>query len=297
MMESTADIRDAYGHCRKVTLAFAKTFFFASVFLPKPKREACYAVYAFCRYVDDLVDNHVRSNGGVADASAIGRAIDEWRGDLDRVYRGQIVRTPVMLAWADTLRRFSIDRALPEELIAGVMTDLRPIVRFDLFEELRSYCYQVASVVGLMTSQIFGYADVEALRHAVDLGIAMQLTNILRDIGEDYANGRIYLPKEELERFGVDEKRIARGIVCDGFAELMAFQIARAHRYYDSADLGIPMLEPDSRLTVTLMSHNYRRILDAIERNGYDVFTRRAAVPLHRKLMTIPSLWLATARY
>ncbi len=297
MPATVGAIDEAYATCRKVTLTFAKTFYFASIFLPKPKRNACYAVYAFCRYVDDLVDSHVRGNGGVVDAGAVERAICQWRAALDRVYDGDAADTPVMIAWADTLGRYSIPRNLPEELIEGVMTDLRPTVRFETFDQLREYCYKVASVVGLMTSEIFGYADPGALPHAIDLGIAMQLTNILRDIGEDYRGGRIYLPTVELERFGVRQEEIARGQVTGHFVEMMEFQIERAHRYYDSADLGIQMLEPDSRLTVTLMSHNYRRILDAIRRNRHDVFTRRAAVPLHRKLMTIPQLWLATPRY
>jgi len=277
-----------------VTLKFAKTFYFASIFLPRRKRNACYAVYAFCRYLDDLVDENIALGGGSVDRLAIDRTIARWQADLDRVYAGEILRTPVMLAWGDTLRQFNISRALPDELIEGVMTDLRPSVRFDTFDELYGYCYKVASVVGLMTSEIFGYRDARALQHAVDLGIAMQLTNILRDINEDFANNRIYIPRQELERFGLDERNIGEKRVCDGFCRMMRFQIERAHRYYDSADIGIPMLDRDSRLTVTLMSHNYRRILGVIERNGYDVYSQRASVPLHRKLMTIPALWYAT---
>lgn len=291
-MTTSASVAEAYRHCRKITLRFAKTFYFASIFLPACKKNACYAVYAFCRYIDDLVDTNTAS-GSAVDAAAISRTISQWQERLDRVYAGELVDDAVMIAWADTLRRFNISRTLPDELIDGVMTDLRSSVRFDTFEELRDYCYKVASVVGLMTSEIFGYTDPDALEHAVDLGIAMQLTNILRDVGEDYANDRIYIPREELERFGLGERNIASQQVCDGFRSLMDFQIARAHQYYERADLGIAMLDRDSRLTVTLMSHNYRRILTEIERNGYDVYSSRASVPLHRKLMTVPTLWYA----
>ncbi len=291
-MTTSASVAEAYRQCRKITLRFAKTFYFASIFLPAHKRNACYAVYAFCRYIDDLVDTNTAS-GSAVDAAAISRTISQWQERLDRVYAGELVDDAVMIAWADTLRRYNISRSLPDELIDGVMTDLRSSVRFDTFEELRGYCYKVASVVGLMTSEIFGYSDPDALEHAIDLGIAMQLTNILRDVGEDYANDRIYIPREELERFGLGERTIASRQVCAGFRSLMDFQIARAHQYYERADLGIAMLDRDSRLTVTLMSHNYRRILTEIEHNGYDVYSSRASVPLHRKLMTVPTLWYA----
>ena len=288
----------AYEHCRRVTLQHAKTFYFASRFLSREKRAACYAVYAFCRYMDDLIDTNVAHNDGIVDRATIDRTIEQWERELDRVYLGLDTESsgesdcaPVMRAWADTLERYSISRALPGELIEGVMMDLQSPVRYDTFEELRDYCYKVASVVGLMTSEIFGYSDPAALGHAVDLGIAMQLTNILRDIGEDAAVDRIYIPREELERFGIDECGLKQGRVCSGFRRMMRFQIDRAHAYYDSADRGIPMLELDSRLTVTLMSHNYRRILPAIEQLGFDVFSRRASIPLHRKLLSVPVLW------
>jgi phytoene synthase len=293
-MIAPENVSEAYKYCRKVTLRFARTFYFASIFLPAPKRNACYAVYAFCRYLDDLVDESIVRDGGAVDRAAVDRMIARWRSDLDRVYAGEDVASPVMTAWGDTLGRFPIGRSLPDELIEGVMSDLRPSVRFETFEELHGYCYKVASVVGLMTSEIFGYGDRRALGHAIDLGVAMQLTNILRDINEDFAANRIYIPREELERFGIDERNISEKRVCESFRRMMRFQIERAHGYYESADAGIPMLERDSRLTVTLMSHNYRRILGVIERNGYDIYSRRASVPLHRKLMTVPALWYET---
>ncbi len=292
-MLSNDPVNEAYGHCRAVTLRHAKTFYFASIFLPKRKRNACYAVYAFCRYIDDLIDRAAATDQ-IGGAAAVDDIVRRWQADLDRVYAGEPVDAPVMVAWADTLRTFRIDRSLPNELVDGVMSDLRPCVGFATFDELYRYCYKVASVVGLMTSEIFGYTEPEALPRAVDLGIAMQLTNILRDINEDLANNRIYIPQEDLLRFGISEQHLGARAVCSEFRSLMQFQIARADAYYRSAEEGIAMLDPDSRLTVKLMSHNYRRILGVIESNDYDVFSTRASVPLHRKLMTVPTLWYAT---
>ena len=293
MIESH-EIKRAYRHCKAVTARHARTFYFASLFLGKQKREACYAVYAFCRYIDDLVDEQGSTDDHSINTLAVERAIAKWQNELDKVYTGQESRTPVMVAWADVLKRYSIPRELPNLLIAGCMSDLRPAVRYETFEELYDYCYKVASVVGLMTSRIFGYTDSSAEKRAVDLGIAMQLTNILRDIGEDLENDRIYIPQEELTKFGLNEWSLREGTITPEFRSFMQFQINRAREYYESANIGISMLERDSRLTVWLMSYNYSRILDVIERNQYDVFSRRAFVPLGKKLLSLPALWYRT---
>ncbi len=287
------DIELAYDHCRNVTATHARTFYFASFFLGKPKRTACYAVYAFCRYVDDLADEYGRSGNSPA---AVEQAILRWRRDLESVYNGRTKEEPVLIAWTDLLRRYDIPRELPELLIEGCMSDLRPSIHVETFDELYDYCYKVASVVGLMTGRIFGYTDPGADARAVDLGIAMQLTNILRDIGEDAAKNRIYLPREELEKFGLKDWNPIEGRITPEFRKFMRFQIDRARGYYASANLGIPMLEPDSRLTVQLMSDNYAAILGAIEQNDYDVFSHRAFVPFSRKLLSVPRLWLRRHR-
>ncbi|MCB0712729.1 MAG: phytoene/squalene synthase family protein [Ignavibacteriae bacterium] len=285
------EIELAYDYCRSVTATHARTFYFASLFLNRQKRAACYAVYAFCRYVDDLADEHGEPDNPMANI-AMERALSQWRNDLESVYSGEKKKEPVMLAWADVLNRYDIPKELPELLIEGCMSDIRSTVRFETFDELYGYCYKVASVVGLMTSRIFGYRDQDADSRAVDLGIAMQLTNILRDIGEDVAMNRVYLPQEELEEFGLENWDLVEGRITPEFRRFMSFQIDRARQYYSSANSGIPMLEPDSQLTVQLMSHNYAAILGAIEQNDYDVFSRRAFVPLHRKLLSVPRLWL-----
>ncbi len=284
------DLAPAYRHCKKVTAEHARTFYFASFFLGKEKRSACYTLYAFCRYIDDLVDEQANTGDAINEAG-IRRTVERWRAELDGVYAGERGRSPVMIAWADVLGRYDIPRELPDLLIEGCMSDLRPCVRYETFERLYDYCYKVASVVGLMTSRIFGYENPEAEARAVDLGIAMQLTNILRDVGEDMENGRIYLPQRELEEFNLSERTLRERQVTPEFREFMRFQIGRARAYYRSANLGIPMLSRESRMTVRLMSHNYSRILEEIERNDYDVFSRRASVPFRSKLWSVPGLW------
>ena len=276
------DVERAYEHCRSVTARSARTFYFASRFLAAEKRPPCYAVYAFCRYVDDLADEE--GSGG-------GERIERWRGDLLRVYEGENVGSPELIAWGDVIRRYDIPRHLPELLIEGCLSDLRPVIRYETFNELYDYCYMVASVVGLMTSRIFGYADPGAEKRAIDLGVAMQLTNILRDVAEDAANNRIYLPLDELHAAGLTEGAILQGELSDRFREFMRLQVERARLFYRSAEEGIDMLEPDSRLTVRLMSRNYARILDVIEGRDYDVFSGRASVSLTRKIFSIPQIW------
>lgn len=302
MTTPTPDIDAAYEVCRQVTFTHAKTFYFASHFIPPVKRKACYAVYAFCRYVDDIVDVAME-RGDVTREDAV-RLVEQWRSEVGRLYETDAsapfseeskVSRAVLRAWEDTLERYHIPRHLPEELIEGVLMDTT-ITRFDTFDALREYCYKVASTVGLMTSEIFQYSSNEAIPHAIDLGIAMQLTNIIRDVKEDAERGRIYLPKEELDRFGVSEDEVLQHQWSDRFRSLILFQVERADRYYDSADNGIPYLDADSRLTVQLMSTNYRKILRVVEGMDYQIFRRRASTSLAQKLASIPTAWMAVRR-
>jgi len=298
---SQTDLQAAYEVCRRVTFTHAKTFYFASHFIPRSKRAACYAVYAFCRYVDDIVDVAMEQ-GDVTRDDAI-RLVEQWRSDVGSLYEqdgspdadhAASQRTPessaVLLAWEDTLTRYHIPRHLPEELIEGVLMDTT-ISRFNTYDELREYCYKVASVVGLMTSEIFGFTDQRAVPHAIDLGIAMQLTNIIRDIKEDTKRDRIYLPREEYERFGVTEQEILDGVWSSRMHDLIRFQVERADALYDSADIGIPYLDVDSRLTVQLMSTNYRKILRVVEGMDHNVFRGRASTSTLQKILSIPVAW------
>jgi phytoene synthase len=235
-------------------------------------------VYTFCRYADNLVDV------GEKDAASpdAGVRLAALRRELAELYQRSSSPTR-WIALADTIQRYAIPLRYFEELIDGVEMDLTPET-FQTFADLHRYCYRVASVVGLMMTHVFGATSEEALRDAAHLGTAMQLTNILRDIGEDYRMGRLYLPREDMIRYGVTEGDIAAGIVTDGVRRLLQFQIARARDYYRMADPGIALIPDDgSRFCVRLMSTLYAGILDAIERNAYDVFSRRALVPFHSK--------------
>ncbi len=280
----------SYQYCRDVSKMHAKTFYFASRFLPPEKRNACYSIYAFCRYIDDLVDKNIfRSLNSEESLQKLAEAVEEWRRQLKALYKGEYIDHPIMIALKDTISKFGIPENLPNELIDGVNMDITK-TRYENFEDLKIYCYKVASVVGLMTTHVFGFRNDEAFGYAVDLGIAMQMTNILRDIKEDSLQGRIYLPAEEMKMFGYTEDELMRQTQNSSFRELMEYQVKRAADYYDVADKGISMLERDSRVAVGLMSRNYRKILNVIKENDFNIFSKRVYVPIHRKLADVPSV-------
>ncbi len=292
-LTSSDDIEAAYLYCRETTRTHAKSFYFCTQFLPRRKRRAIYAMYALCRHVDDAVDAI-----GAQDEAAAQQAIAVWHEELDAVYKGAPLSSnalapalnPVLIAWRDMLRQYAIKQEWPLELMRGVLMDTH-INRYETWEELRVYCYRVASVVGLMSSEIFGYTKPETLRYAEALGLAMQLTNILRDIGEDARMNRIYLPQEDMRRFDYTENELLRGEMSHNFRALMRFQIERARALYLEAEKGIALLNRDARFTVLLAARLYARILDAIEQNDYDVWTRRAHLSLTEKLRAAPRIW------
>jgi phytoene synthase len=200
----------------------------------------------------------------------------------------------VLSAWKDLLETYKIPQNLPFELMQGVLMDTQK-KRYETFEELYVYCYRVASTVGLMSSEILGYSDPVALRYAEAMGIAMQLTNILRDVKEDAQMNRIYLPQEDLRKFKVSEAQILDNKYNESFVDLMKFQVERARQYYAKGEEGIPLLEKDSRFTVLLASRIYSKILDVIEKQNYNVFNRRAHTSKRQKFLAIPKIWF-TAR-
>ncbi len=285
-----AEVERAYAYCRQTTRHHAKSFYFCARFLPLVKRRAIYAMYALCRHIDDEVDE-----AAVADEAGARAAVERWRAELEAVYRGGAARSPVLVAWRDMLERYPIRQELPLELMRGVLMDTYQ-KRYASWAELRVYCYRVASVVGLMSSEIFGYTRPETLRYAEALGLAMQLTNILRDVGEDLRIGRVYLPQDELRRFGVTEAGLREGKVDGAFRALMMFQIERARELYAEAERGIPLLAPDTRFTVLLAARLYARILEEIERADYDVFTRRAHLSFAQKIRAAPGVWHAARK-
>jgi phytoene synthase len=264
--------------CRAMTRHHAKTFYFASHVLPVRKRRDAYAVYAFCRHVDDAIDL-------APDEAARGAAFAGLRELLESTYGGGArAAEPVWVAaFRETAARRAIPRLYFEDLLAGVEMD-RGRVRLETWEELDLYCYRVASVVGLIMVHVLTEPAPELAKPARDLGTALQLTNILRDIGEDWERDRIYLPARELEKFGLNEEDIAQGRVGDSFRAMMRFQIGRARAFYEAAEPGIRALPRDgSQFTVRLMSTIYGAILDEIERADYQVYGRRARVSLPRK--------------
>ncbi len=286
----------AYEYCRQVTRQASKTFYWGSTFLPSAKRRAVWAIYAFCRTVDDIVDEAADSTsprtGHLRGVDAPSQGLDYWRRSLERIYQGYADNdNPVQYAWMDMLSHYPVPLQAAMDLLDGVEMDLTRN-RYQHFDELYMYCYRVAGTVGLLTSPIFGYQCEEALTHAVELGIALQLTNILRDIGEDARRNRIYLPLEEMRRFGYSEADLMTGTVNEAFCELLRFQIARAEEYYLRAQPGIALLNQDCRLAVSLSGTLYHNILERIRMNKYNVFTRRASVPLKTKLATASQQWM-----
>jgi phytoene synthase len=289
--DSKLTVENAYRYCREIARHHAKTFYLATLFLPRQMQNPIVAMYALLRTVDDLVDlAEDKLTNGQLTREEINASIDTWKKRLGDCYNGEHHGDPILMAWQDTISKFTIPIDLPLDLIDGVAMDI-DFKPFETFEDLYVYCYKVASVVGLMTAEIFGYSDRNALQHAVELGIAMQLTNILRDIGEDIGRGRIYLPLEDLRRFNYTPEEFMQKKMNENFVRLMKFQIERARRYYECSEKGIPMLEKRSRFAVLISSHNYCAILQSIEENRYDVFSGRAYRSFFQKISTIPALW------
>ncbi|MBN2119285.1 MAG: phytoene/squalene synthase family protein [Anaerolineales bacterium] len=276
-----ASLRKAYKQAEKITAQHSKSFYFASGLLPEEKRSAVRALYAFCRTVDDIVDEP-------SDAKKASR-LEYWRGTVETASFADHDR--VAAAWADTLARCHIPRHYALQLIDGVARDLSQS-RYQTFEELATYCYGVASTVGLMSMYIVGFNHPEAVPYAIKLGVALQMTNILRDVGEDYKNGRLYLPREELAFYGIQESDIADGRITDNWRQFMKFQIERTRQLYTESWAGIRMLEREGQLAVGAASVFYQGILDEIEKHDYDVFTRRASLSAWGKVARIPALML-----
>ena len=281
----------AYVYSEEITQKHSQTFYLASALLGSEQRQAIRALYAFCRVSDDLVD---RPEGfsAVIDSARFER----WRQHSLSSHPPQ--DDLVATAWADTRARFNIPRQYAEQLLDGVASDLA-ITRYDTFSDLAGYCYGVASTVGLMSMHIVGFKDDSAIPYAVKLGVALQLTNILRDVAEDWENGRLYLPLQELKAFGLSEADIDAGTNDHRWKAFMAFQIERARQLYDEAMPGLALLERRGRVAVAAAAELYRAILDEIEAHEYDVLTRRAYISNSKKMLRVPGIWYRamTGRY
>lgn len=271
---------DAYNYCERLVRANSQTFYLASRLLPRPKRRAVWALYAFCRASDDLIDQEPLPND-------VDTLLENWQL---RLGAPSSVYDPIPFAWTDTKARYRIPGGYEAQLIEGIARDLRQ-QRYATFAELTEYCYGVASTVGLMVMHIIDFQGEVALPYAVKLGIALQLTNILRDVGEDWQVGRLYLPLDELAQFGLSEDDVARGCVDERWRAFLRFQIARTRILYTEAEPGIALLDPAGRVAIAAAARLYRAILDDIEAHDYDVFRRRARVGFMSKLARLPHIW------
>lgn len=272
-------LEQAYERCAALTSKHSRTFYMASSLLPVEQRQAARALYSFCRVSDDLVD---RGSGDRL------HKLLQWRAES--LSPNPSPDNPVALAWTDTRSRYTIPRQYAEQLLDGVALDLTQN-RFETFDDLAHYCYGVASTVGLMTMHIVGYHGEAAIPYAIKLGVALQLTNILRDVGEDWANGRFYLPQDELADFGLTEADVAQSVVDDRWRAFMKFQIARTRRLYREALPGVAMLGKSGRFAIAAAAELYQAILKDIEAHDYDVFNRRAHVNGWQKLLRLPGIW------
>ncbi len=271
----------AYERCREITRYHSRTFFMASSLLPTGKREAVWALYAFCRITDDIVD----AGGAIEGRQA---ALERWRQVAMDPHPP--AGSPVALAWADARARFNIPSGYAEQLIDGVARDLSQD-RYETFTDLADYSYGVASTVGLMAMHIIGFESMEALPYAVRLGVALQLTNILRDVVQDWRNGRLYLPLEELHAFGISEADIDAHNLNGPWREFMRYQIDRTRQLYTESWPGIAMLDRDGRFAIAAAAELYRAILQDIENHDMDVFSRRSHVTTVGKVRRLPGIW------
>jgi len=282
-----------YKKCQTITKAYAKTFYLGTSFLTPEQKRAVWAVYVWCRRTDDIVD----SPRAQMQPQRLVKELDSWDERLDKCFAGKPMDS-LDATLADTVKNYPSMPIYPyKDMIAGMMMDT-PLGqdRYQNFEQLHTYCYRVAGTVGLMTLPVFGCAEgytmEEAEKPALALGVALQLTNILRDVGEDVARGRIYLPLDDMARFGVTESQILNYELDDNYRALMKYYISLARQYYNEAETGIPMLAESARMPVRTSLDIYRQILDRIEANDYDNFRKRAYVSKAEKVVQLPiSYW------
>jgi len=270
-------------YCQQRAAASGSSFYYSFVFLEPLRRQAITALYAFCREVDDIVDE-------CPDPHLARTKLAWWRTEIAHLYTGNPSH-PVTQALATALRRFSLPQEQLLEIIDGMEMDI-DAVRYPDFRALHLYCYRVASIVGLLAAEIFGYTDRRTLKYAHDLGLAFQLTNIIRDVGEDARRGRIYLPQEDLARFDVTETDILQARYTPNFQCLMAFQIDRAQATYDQALAQLPAADRKAQRAGLAMAAIYRTLLTEIARDGSHVLHQRISLTPLRKLWLAGKTWI-----
>ena len=271
-----------HDYCQDKAAKSGSSFYYSFMFLPAERRQAITALYAFCREVDDVVDE-------CHDLSLAQTKLEWWRQEVGRIYGG-LPTHPVGHALKDVLKGFRLPQEQLLEIIDGMAMDLSQTRYLD-FKGLQLYCYRVASVVGLLAAEIFGYQDRQTLKYAHDLGLAFQLTNIIRDVGEDARRGRIYLPIEDLQRFEVPAKDLLEARYSDAFRELMAFQAERAEKFYDQAFAQLPAIDRKAQRPGLVMAAIYRTLLREIARDGFLVLDRRTSLTPLRKVWLAGTTW------
>jgi phytoene synthase len=274
---------DPHEYCQSKAAASGSSFYYSFLFLPQDRRRAITALYAFCREVDDTVDE-------CSDAAVARAKLAWWRKELAAVFHGA-PQHPVARALAEVAPRYNLSEERLNEIVDGMEMDLHHN-RYADFETLKLYCHRVASVVGLLSAEIFGYQDRRTLEYAADLGMAFQLTNIIRDVGEDARRDRVYLPLDELARYGISETDILHARQTDGFRRLMEFQIERALGYYRSAFDKLPPVDRRAQRPGIVMAAIYQTTLDEIRRDGCQVLTQRISLTPIRKLWIAWKTWI-----
>jgi phytoene synthase len=274
---------DPHAYCQEKAAASGSSFYYSFLFLPPERRRAITALYAFCREVDDVVDE-------CTDAAVARAKLAWWRNEIAAAYRGG-AQHPVARALAEVAPRYNLPEARLNEIIDGMQMDL-DYNRYPDFATLERYCHRVAGVVGLLSAEIFGYADRRTLDYAANLGLAFQLTNIVRDVGEDARRNRIYLPLDELARHGISETDILQGRETDNFKKLMAFQIERAQDYYRAAFERLPAADRRPQRAGIIMAAIYQTLLEEIRRDGCRVLAQRTSLTPVRKLWIAWKTWI-----
>jgi phytoene synthase len=269
--------------CSQLTRKSRSNFYYAFLFLPRPRRDALYAVYAFCRMVDDAVDLQT-------DPDAQRGELARWRAELARCYDGGAVETPIGRRLAEAVHAYAIPRSALEAILEGVEMDVDHQA-YDTFDALYPYCYRVAAAVGLCCIEIFGYTEPRAREYAVNLGVALQLTNIMRDVEGDAVAGRIYIPRDDLARFGVGADDLRAGRYTEGFVALMEHQAARARRFYAAAHETFPLRDARTLVAAQIMGRIYLSLLEELEARRFRVFGGRVTVPTRRKLAIAFRTW------
>lgn len=284
---SDTHLKDAYDHCEQVTKNQARNFYYAFITLPIRKKRAIYTAYAFCRICDDAVDN----NESIIEKKRLLNTIEDNLKSGINLDVLTLQNDPIILATCAIIKEFDIPEKYFFDVIDGVRMDIE-FKPFTTFVEVKDYCYKVASVIGLICITIFGYTNPKAIDYAIDFGLAMQLTNILRDIPDDLAENRCYLALDEMDQFNYSINLLSVSLYNNDFIQLMKFEVDRAKRYFESGSMLLPLVDTDSRICLKILSKIYSKILKKIEKSNYHIFNNKFRLNTFEKLSIMGFTWL-----